>query len=75
MSAKIFVVVLDQYFRLYLFQFVRSDITSCVSVFSIIDCINMSCVVRKLYSGFPPRFDMNQAIQPQKMARRLKFRI
>ena len=27
------------------------------------------------YSGFPTRSDTNQAVQPQKMARGLKFRI
>ena len=35
----------------------------------------MSLVVRKPSSGFPTRYDTNQTVQPQKMARGLKFRI
>ena len=36
----------------------------------------MSLVVRKLvFGGFPTRSDTNQAVQPQNMARGLKFRI
>ena len=35
----------------------------------------MSLVVRKPFSGFPTRSHANQAVQPQKMARGLKFRI
>ena len=33
----------------------------------------MSCVMRNQSSGFPARYDMNQAVQPWKMARGLKF--
>ena len=33
------------------------------------------CHEEKLSSGFPTRFDTNPAVQPQKMARGLKFRI
>ena len=36
---------------------------------------HMSLVVRKPVFGFPTRSDTNQALQPQKMARGLKFRI
>ena len=36
---------------------------------------NMSLVVRKPVFGFPTRSHTNQAVQPQKMARGLKFRI
>ena len=35
----------------------------------------MSLVVRKPSSGFPTRSDTNRAVQPQKMARGMKFRI
>ena len=35
----------------------------------------LSLVVRKRYSGFPTRSDTNQAVQLQKMARGLQFRI
>ena len=35
----------------------------------------MSRVARKLFSGFPTRSDINQAIQPQEMARGLNFPI
>ena len=35
----------------------------------------MSLVLRKPSSGFPTRSDTNRAVQPQKMARSLKFRI
>ena len=35
----------------------------------------MSLVVRKPVFGFPTRSDINRAVQPQKMARGLKFRI
>ena len=35
----------------------------------------MSLVVRKPDFGFPTRSDTNQAVQPQKMVRSLKFRI
>ena len=31
--------------------------------------------MRKLFLGFPKRFDTNQAVRPQKMARGLTFRI
>ena len=40
-----------------------------------IDHLEMSLVVRKPVSGFPTRSDTNQAVQPQKMVRVLKFRI
>ena len=30
---------------------------------------------KKLYSGFPTRFDTNRAVQPQKVAKSLKFPI
>ena len=33
----------------------------------------MNLVVRKPFSGFPTTSDTNQAVQPQKMARSLKF--
>ena len=35
----------------------------------------MSLVLRKPVFGFPTRSDTNQAVQPQKMARGLKFQI
>ena len=35
----------------------------------------MRCVARKPVFGFTTRFDTNQAVQPQKMIRDLKFRI
>ena len=35
----------------------------------------MSLVLRKPSSGFPTRSDANRAVQSQKMARGLKFRI
>ena len=34
----------------------------------------MSHIARKPFSGFPTRSDTNRAVQPQKMARGLKFR-
>ena len=34
---------------------------------------NMSLVLRKPVFGFPTRSDTNRAVQPQKMARGLKF--
>ena len=37
--------------------------------------IEMSCVMRKPKFWFPTRSDTNQAVQLQKMARCLKFRI
>ena len=37
--------------------------------------VKMSLVVRKPDSGFPTRSDTNQAVQPQKRARGLKFQI
>ena len=33
----------------------------------------MSCIGRKLFSGFQTRSDTNWAVQPQKVARGLKF--
>ena len=35
----------------------------------------MSLVVKNRSSGFPTRSDTNRAVQPQKIARDLKFRI
>ena len=35
----------------------------------------LSCIVRKLVLGFPNRSDTNRAVQSQKIARGLKFRI
>ena len=35
----------------------------------------MSLVLRKPVFGVSTRFDINQAVQPQKMARGLKFRV
>ena len=37
--------------------------------------LNLSRVKRKRSLGFPTRFDTNRAVQPQKMARGLKFLI
>ena len=52
----------------------------CVVVFNVLhrllhDEAHLSLVVRKRYSGFPTRSDTIQAVQLQKMARGLQFRI
>ena len=48
----------------------------------VVFCINVTCcgnkmslVVRKPVFGFPTRSDTNRSVQPQKMARGLKFRV
>ena len=37
--------------------------------------VHLSCVMRKPVFGFPTRSETNMAVQPQKMARGLKFQI
>ena len=53
-----------------------------VIIIRSLDCLmslnsisEMSLVVRKPVFGFPTRSDTNKAVQPQKIARGLKFRI
>ena len=47
----------------------RSDSGTC----PMVNSIQLSCIARNLSSGFPTRSDKNHAVQPQKLARRLKF--
>ena len=64
---------------------VQQDIPLCTSLryFKETDCtpglchdtLNMSCVMRKSTFWFPTWSNTNQAVQLQKMARGLKFRI
>ena len=42
---------------------------------AVLTLYNLSFVVRNQSSGFPNRSDTNQAVDPQKMAGGLKFRI
>ena len=50
-----------------------------ISIDMIVFCVclsfQMSLVVKPGLSGFPTRSDTNRAVQQQKMARGLKFRI
>ena len=50
-----------------------------ISIDMIVICVclsfQMSLVVKTGFSGFPTRSDTNRAVQQQKLARGLKFRI
>ena len=59
---RLFIILICLYVHFYKFP-------------SLIPLINLSLVVRNRFSGFPTRSHTNRAVQPQKMARGLIFRI